>query len=116
LDHLLKDCHEILRLASEFPQGISTGELKLPKTTVRSERLTRRPSETWVPQMIRTVQTLHVLIVLAALDVYLSRDQTIAAQATNAIEYGTSAAPVKRFDELHSLLERTLALVRAYKV
>jgi len=140
LDHLLKDCEEILRLASAFPRIISTGELKLPKTEVarplssRSpdspaaiDRVSRRtkirrnpsdrwPGEEWVPRMIRMTQTLHLLLVLAVLDVYLSNRRTPADHQTRASEYGRRAAAVQRFDDFHSLLGRSLALARAYRV
>jgi hypothetical protein len=138
LKGVITDCNKALDFIVAAPTTIRVGNLNLPKPEEIDESVkvllkgfgikmnaeSRKDAEKRAIEkfsriandfggiVINATQSSFLLIELAVLDVLLSRHHTLANYPTNEVVYDKKLPLIKSFEELHSLLQRSLTLAR----
>jgi hypothetical protein len=138
LNGIIADCNKALDLIIAAPDTVKVGDLNLPKIdeideslkvvlkgygvnldeesrkSVESKALAKfsRIISDFNGIIVSATQSSFLLVELAVLNVVLSRHHILANYPTNKVVYDKKLPLIERFENLHSLLRRSLDLAR----
>jgi hypothetical protein len=140
LDGVLKDCNRFLDQAAETASKMKPIKVKIPKASQvdRAAKASLKRAGVYAPRELRkeieeelltkfksdadrvvrnipeTVILVHILLTMAALNVYLHRHHVLGEYPTSEVRYDEAFPLVAKFSELRALLLRGLDMAKVH--